>query len=167
MTPAPPASFGLGRPGDNNASAESSVPIDSSTPWMAASDGNLSLLQSSLSTLNLPFTAADDNGYTLLHAASSYCQIATMRFLLEKQVPVNAVDNDGDSALHHAEHVDAAKVLIENGADINLKNAAEKTPLQAKQEDLEEQMEEDDEDDEIATLRELIEYLSSLSTATR
>ena len=156
------ASFGLGRTSSEDPS--SAAEMDASTPWMAASDGNLSLLQNSLSTMNLEVTAADDYGYTLLHAASAYGQTHVMEWLLAQDVPVNAVDCDGDTPLHHAEDVNAAIVLIEKGkADPTIVNASGKTPLQVKHDDLEELMEEEDDTEEADKLRELISYLSSVT----
>lgn len=154
------ASFGLGRTSSEDPSA--AAEMDASIPWIAASDGNLSLLQNSLSTMNLEVTAADENGYTLLHAASAYGQIHVMEWLLAQGVPVDAVDCDGDTPLHHVEDVHAAKVLIEKGkAHPMVVNASGKTPLQVKHGDLEELMEDDDDDTEEADkLRELISYLS-------
>lgn len=112
--------------------------------------------------MNLEVTAADENGYTLLHAASAYGQIHVMEWLLAQGVPVDAVDCDGDTPLHHVEDVHAAKVLIEKGkAHPMVVNASGKTPLQVKHGDLEELMEDDDDDTEEADkLRELISYLS-------
>src|SRR5687767_11694591 len=96
------ASFGLGRSNNNNANSD----IDSSTPWVAASEGNVALLQSSLAALQLPLSVADENGYTLLQAAASYNQMEVLSFLFSNGgVNVDAVDNDGDSVLHHAGNV--------------------------------------------------------------
>ena len=169
--------FGLGKGGggndnDNGASSSGSVTIDSSTPWMAASEGNLSLLQSSITSLQLTFNAADENGYTLLHAAASYNQLDILRFLLlgssNTQVNVNAVDNDGDSALHYSTKVDAAKLLIDIGKiNPSITNSDGKTALQAKQDEINEMMQDDDVDDddeEMDDLKTLVEYLSTLSS---
>jgi ankyrin repeat protein len=159
------ASFGLGRPTQANQAAPQGQ-IDSSTPWMAASEGNLSLLQSSLSSLNLPFTAADENGYTLLHAAASYNQIEILHFLLNNQVNINAADNDGDSALHYAGNAQAAQILVQVGkANPAQVNNQGKTALQAKQEELNEMMKDEDvedDDEDVETLQGVVEYLSSL-----
>lgn len=159
------ALFGLGQP--QGAAPPQNDQVDSSTPWMAASEGNLPLLQSSLSVLYLPVSCADDNGYTLLHAASAYAQVHVMEWLFSQQVNVNAVDNDGDSALHHVEDVKAAKVLIERGhANPMVANSDNKTALQVKLNDLQELVQDEDERDseDASKLRELIEYLSSIET---
>eukprot|EP00521_Asterionellopsis_glacialis_P009086 CAMPEP_0195284784 /NCGR_PEP_ID=MMETSP0707-20130614/2870_1 /TAXON_ID=33640 /ORGANISM="Asterionellopsis glacialis, Strain CCMP134" /LENGTH=161 /DNA_ID=CAMNT_0040344181 /DNA_START=117 /DNA_END=602 /DNA_ORIENTATION=+ len=159
------ASFGMGQ---SQAPSTAANAVEPSTPWMAVSEGNLPLLQSALSVLQLPATAADENGYTLLHAAASYRQLAVMTWLLQtpQSVPVNAVDGDGDTALHHAESLDAIKFLIEQGgADPNVRNAEGKSPLQAKQEELKELMEEDDDDDDVKNLNEIVAYLQGKEQA--
>jgi ankyrin repeat protein len=153
----------LSAPADNQ-------PVDNSTPWIAASDGNLNLLQHALTTLNLTPSASDENGYTLLQAAASYSRAAVMQWLIQTQaVNVNAVDTEGDSALHYADKVDAATYLVQSGIDIALLNAAGKTALQSKQEEIDEMMaDEDTEDDDVdlLNLRALIEYLTSLNGMT-
>jgi hypothetical protein len=159
------ASFGLGSPSSQDPSSVVAE-IDGSTPWMAASDGNLTLLQNSLAVLNIQVTAADENGYTLLHAASAYAQIQVMEWLISQRAPVNAVDSDGDTPLHHVDDINAAKLLIEKGnAHPMIANSSGKTPLQVKLGDLEELIEDDDDDDsdEAAKLRELISYISSVT----
>ena len=166
-------SFGLGR--RTAATIPSAVVVDASTPWLAAADGNLSLLQSSLTQLRLsPAQAADENGYTLLQAAASYSQIAVMEWLVLRQVPnsssavVNAVDRDGDTALHYASTVEAAKFLVQVAhIDASVRNGAGQTALESKQAELDEMMqdEDNDEDDQdFVNLRSLVEYLKSLSS---
>jgi ankyrin repeat protein len=158
------ASFGLGR------AKQAPVPqgqIDSSTPWVAVSEGNIVLLQSSLTLLNLPLTAADENGYTLLHAAASYNQMEILQFLLSQNtVDVHATDNDGDSALHYAGNVPVIELLIQVGkANPAQVNSQGKTALQAKQEELEEMKQDEDvedDDDDLETLKVVVQYLSSL-----
>ena len=74
--PSSPATFGLGQtsspasqsssPGfgaARSAAASNTATVDASTPWVAAADGNLSLLQTSLQTLCLPITVADNNPF--------------------------------------------------------------------------------------------------------
>ena len=84
-------------------------------------------------------------------------------------VNVNAVDTEGDSALHYADKVEAATFLVQSGIDTALLNTAGKTALQSKQEDIDEMMaDEDTEDDDadLLNLRALIEYLTSLNGMT-
>jgi hypothetical protein len=154
---------GFGVP-SSPAAPESSV-IKSSTPWTAASDGNLELLQESLVKLNLqPLAVVDENGYTLLHAAAAYNQIHILEWLLttcNESVDPNVQDSDGDTPLHHVENIEAAKFLIDRlMADPNILNKDSLTPLQVRQEELQEQMEDDEEDE---ALKELVEYLKTVT----
>jgi ankyrin repeat protein len=161
------ASFGLGKATTANAPIIEQDNMDASTPWMAASEGNLALLQSSLQQLNFPLTAADENGYTLLHAAASYNHLGMVQFLISNGADIHAVDKDGDSVLHYAGNIASAKMLVEVGqANLARTNAQGKTALQAKQEELveimhDEDMDEDDED--VDLLKDVVEYLASLS----
>jgi len=166
-------SFGLGNSSSSPGVAASTA-IDASTPYMAASDGNLSLLQSSLTSLKLPITARDENGYTLLQAAASYNRLDVLQWLLSSCSPpadgihlLNAVDNDGDSALHYAATSQVAQFLITSGIDHTLRNQKGQTALESKQEELkelqdDEEYEEDDE--EAVALRDLIAYLSTVTS---
>jgi ankyrin repeat protein len=125
-------------------------------------------LQHALTTLNLPPSeASDENGYTLLQAASSYSRAAVMQWLVQTvAVDVNAVDTEGDTALHYADKVEAATFLLQSGIDVTILNVAGKTALQSKQDDMDEMMaDEDIEDDDVdlLNLRALIEYLTSLN----
>ena len=134
---------------------------------MAAAEGNLALLQSSLQTLNLPLSTADENGYTLVHAAASYGKIDILQHLLASgQVNVHAADQDGDTSLHYAGTVDACRLLIEVGkANPQQVNAAGKTALQAKQEELNEMMEDEDvedDDEDLEILKGVVAYLSAI-----
>jgi ankyrin repeat protein len=175
------AAFGLGR--TLAPAAASQQPVDNSTPWVAASEGNVPLLQHALTTLQLTAQCADEHGYTLLQAAASYSQVAVMQWLLSPQaaahhaagnaagssVDVNAVDNEGDSALHYADKVVAAKFLVETaGMDTSITNAMGKTAILAKQDELNEMMQDEDmedDDEDLIHLRALTEYLNSLNAA--
>jgi ankyrin repeat protein len=163
--------FGMGQQ-QPASSTNNESSIDSSTPWMAASEGNLPLLQESLTKLQLPITAADENGYTLLQAASSYGQIQLIQWLLSNMpqplTDLNAVDQEGDSALHYASTDEACRVLVTANIDTTIKNISGKTALEAKQEELQELMDDEDFDDEdldAAALRACIQYLSSQGQA--
>lgn len=157
-------SFGLGR-----TPSTEEVPIDASTPWLAASDGNLPLLQSALTQLHVtPATAVDENGYTLLQAAASYGRIPIMEWLVKQQhVNVNAVDGEGDSALHYAATVPAAQFLIHVAKiQVHLRNQAGKTALESKREELAEMMQDednDDDDDDFVNLKAVVDYLNGNS----
>ena len=169
-------SFGLGQQPPSSAGlAVHQQSVDASTPWVAAADGNLPLLQHALHQLNLPVTATDENGYTLLQAAASYSQIPIVTWILE-QAPnsseqrnnlINAVDHDGDSALHYASSAHVARFLLEQaGIDTELVNASGYTALQAKTTELEELLQDEDFDDDdvdVVHLKEVIAYLQSVS----
>jgi ankyrin repeat protein len=167
------ASFGLGSTKNNSASASHPThqqqSVDPSTPFLAASEGNLALMQYSLQMLQQPLTVQDENRYTLLHAAASYGQIEVIRFLIQQKLDpafTNAVDHDGDTALHYAANVETAKLLVQDGK-INTQhcNADGKTALQAKQEELDELLQDNDQDmddEEVEILKQLLQYLSTL-----
>lgn len=138
--------------------------VDSSTPWMAAAEGNLPLLKSSLLALGLAATAQDETGYALVHAAVSYSQMNVLQWLVDNGANVHAVDNEGDTVLHYSGDAATASYLIQAlEVDSMLTNVAGKTALQVKEEELEEIMDdEDDEDDDVEVLKQLVEYLKSL-----
>lgn len=158
------------------ASDEESV-IDQYTPYIAASEGDLSLLKRALDTLCLPISLKDDNGLTLVHSAASYNQLNVLEWLLceedhAQQIDVNAGDTDGDTPLHHCDTADAARYLVEVGkADYTIKNDSGLTALEVKEQELQEYLEEiewddddemDDDDSQLGSLRELVNYLRSL-----
>lgn len=138
--------------------------IDASTPWVAAGDGDLQLLQTSIKQLGLSPSSCDENGFSFLHAACGYCRVGVIQWLLSNNVNVNIRDADGDTALHHCDDAISAKLLMEGGADHQLTNDEGKNPLQVKEEEFHEgdiENESDDEDRE--KLKELVTYLKSLS----
>lgn len=143
-----------------------SAQIDESTPWVAAGDGDLALLQTSITQLGLSPNAADSNGFTFLHAACGYGRVEVIQWLLGLNkdtvvIDVNAKDGDGDTPLHHCDDVESAKMLIEAGADRTIQNDDGKTALEVKEEEMKEGDEEDDSDDEDrAKLKDLVAYLN-------
>lgn len=163
-------SFGLQNPSTAAAAAATEEPVEPGTPWIAAADGKLALLQASLEQLQLPLSVADENGYTLLQAAASYGQLPVLQWILSQTTCtaslVNAVDQEGDSALHYAGTVEAAKVLVQVGnINVALANGQGKTALQAKLEELQQLMDDEDEDsdsEDTENLKKQIEYLSDL-----
>jgi ankyrin repeat protein len=158
-------SFGLGDTSAVAALAAQTV-VDSSTPWMAASEGNLPLLRLSLDKLGLAAAAQDESGYALIHAAASYNQISILEWLLSQGANAHVVDEEGDGSLHYSGTAETAKFLVTQGhVDPNVANVEGKTALQAKQEELDEMMQEEDiedDDDDLEALKALVEYLRSL-----
>jgi ankyrin repeat protein len=142
--------------------------VDTATIFSAASEGNLALLQSSMTLLDFPITTADENGYTLLHAASSYNQLGILQFILNNldtnnincTTYINAGDSDGDSA-------DAAIFLVEHYRINTTKvNSQGKTALQTKEAELDEMKNEEDieeDDEEIEVTKKLISYLQQIN----
>jgi ankyrin repeat protein len=78
---------------------------------------------------------ADQNGATPLHVAA-YCADTTevIKLILEKkEVVINRLDNDGQTALHYAvrgKRVDNVRYLLENGADRTIRDQNGLTPYQ-------------------------------------
>ena len=179
-------SFGMNKSSDSGGTFPSNtgVAIDSSTPWTAAAEGNLALLQESLMQLQYPVSAADETqGYTLLQAAASYNQFHILQWLWEQlqmlnqsedggisAIPPggwqNAVDFDGDSALHYAGSVESMKFLLDVAQiDVHIQNSAGMTALDAKRSEMNEMEQDEDEFDEndleYRHLKEMVQYLES------
>ena len=74
-------------------------------------------------------SASDAHGYSLVHAAVSYSQLAVLRELIQTyKVDVNMLDEDGETPLFVAETSDVARCLVEElGADYGIRNAEGKT----------------------------------------
>ena len=88
-----------------------------------------------------------------------------MRWLIANGANVNVGDTDGDTPLHHAEHVDAAQFLISSGANPAAMNSESKTPLALKLEDVipDNHEDYDSDDEEQNELKRLVSYLTSVS----
>jgi len=149
--------------GGASTSSEVLTSIEASTPWMAASDGKLELLEKSIEALDILPSTTDENGYSLVHAAAAYNRTSILEWLLQRNVDANTQDNDGDTPLHHVEQVEAAKFLVERmNVNPNLVNTNSKTALQLKMEELQEQIDDENEDED-EDLKTLVEYLKILS----
>ncbi|CAB4396890.1 ankyrin [Rhizophagus irregularis] len=72
----------------------------------------------------------DSNGYTPLAAAASYNHFDLIEFLISEGADVNIRDNDNDTPLYVAENVEVARKLLSHGADPFVKNSEGKTPAQ-------------------------------------
>jgi len=78
---------------------------------------------------------ANVRGWTILHVAASLGNSGMVRLALQQNVPVNAVDVSGRSALHYTmaqDFDDISNLLIRHGADADLKDARGWTPAQLK-----------------------------------
>ena len=75
----------------------------------------------------------DNKGYTCLIRASEHGRTETVRYLVNlPQVDLRHKDNESYTALHcaaGAQHADVVKVLIDAGADIEIKNELGRPPL--------------------------------------
>lgn len=67
---------------------------------------------------------------TLAMFASRHGRLDVLRHVIELNADLTARDSRGATALHHAsEHLEAAKILVEAGVDINSQDMEERTPL--------------------------------------
>lgn len=94
-------------------------------------DRPTSVLQSLAQHPNLA-PQQDGNGYSLLHAASSYAQLEVLRTLVQiYNVDVNLRDEDGQNALFVAETVEVARCLVEElGVDVDAKDDEGSTAIE-------------------------------------
>jgi ankyrin repeat protein len=89
--------------------------------WIAAGEGHTDQVIEHLSDVGPDIQ--DDYGYTPLHAAASYGQDEIVRLLIsDYKASVNIQDEQGDTALHLVEEVSTCKLLIELGADPQIRN---------------------------------------------
>ncbi|KAL8708290.1 MAG: hypothetical protein Q9225_007621 [Loekoesia sp. 1 TL-2023] len=79
-------------------------------------------------------TAQNDTGETVLHTCIHYKPHDDMVFfLVERGIPPNIMDTQGNTALHAAAgrgYGSIIEILIDHGADVNIKNQKGWTPLQ-------------------------------------
>ena len=69
----------------------------------------------------------DSNGYTPLAAAVSYNHIDLVEFLISEGADVNIRDTENDTPLYVAENVKVAQKLLYHGADPFVRNSEGKT----------------------------------------
>jgi ankyrin repeat protein len=98
-------------------------------------------------------SARDAHGYSLVHAAASYNQLAVLRDLVQKyNANVNITDEDGETPLFATEKTEVAKCLVEElGADTTIQNQEGQTA-------------EDKIGEEEGETHEVYQYLKSLRT---
>ncbi|KAJ2504021.1 hypothetical protein GGI11_007515 [Coemansia sp. RSA 2049] len=97
--------------------------------WIAASDGDLARVKEIVGGDRTQVNAKDENGYTPLHAASSWKHADLLRYLITSGGDVNIVDSDGDTPLHICEDVECAQILLDHGADPGAENHEGLTPV--------------------------------------
>ncbi|CAH1264210.1 ANKRD49 [Branchiostoma lanceolatum] len=77
-------------------------------------------------------TAADSDGYILLHKAAYLGDMTLVKEILERGADIKAKTHDGWQPLHSAcrwNHVDVASLLLQAGADVNATSSGGNTPL--------------------------------------
>lgn len=97
---------------------------DDEQAWFeAAVAGDLEGLQRLL-IQGVNINATDATSSTALHYATKYAHLDSMRFLIENGADLNAVDERLSTPLHLTEkNIEAIRILLEAGADPNLKDA--------------------------------------------
>lgn len=104
--------------------------------WVAAADNQIEVVKKYLESGNYTSDSRDPNGYTPIHAASSYGHIELLKFLISEGGDINIQDNEGDTPLHHVEDMETARVMVEElGADYKVKNCEGQTPWEYIDED--------------------------------
>lgn len=71
----------------------------------------------------------DKKGNSLLHVSVKNDYIDIVYILLYEGVPVNILDDEGNTALHFVKSKDCAELLLRNGANPNIQNNKGDTPL--------------------------------------
>lgn len=98
--------------------------------WVAASDGDLELVVELLKTQSA--NVKDSNGYSPLHASSSYGHVELIKVLITQYgADPNIIDNDGDTPLHVVQDIDTCKLLLSLGAKVDLRNNEGKLPIES------------------------------------
>jgi ankyrin repeat protein len=81
---------------------------------------------------------ADNEGLTFLHHCAAGKQVEPLRKIMEdaekrgKQLPIDAKDSSGWTALHYAADkgtIEIANLLLDEGSNVNAKDEAKRTPL--------------------------------------
>ena len=91
--------------------------------WVAAAENDFQTVLSHLDSGAFSPNSKDPNGYTPIHAATSYGHTELLKLLIERGGNVNIKDFEGDTPLHHVEDLATAKILVEEFmADYKLKN---------------------------------------------
>lgn len=103
--------------------------------FLAASDNDASSVLQFLDS-GIDVNQLDSNGYSTMHAASSYNHLDLLETLVSHGGNVNLSDHDGDTPLFVAETREMCALLLKLGADLNHRNHAGLTVLEhAREED--------------------------------
>lgn len=103
--------------------------------YLAASDNDVASVTQFLDS-GVDVNGLDENGYSTLHAASSYNHFELLKFLVSRGGNVNLMDNEGDTPIYVAETKEMCALLLELGADLGHRNHEGKTVLEyAREED--------------------------------
>jgi len=107
-------------------------------PWYQVhtlcSKGTLDDLKSAVAKKEVDIYLKNPNGGSTLLQAATYGNVEIMRYLIEQGIDINGASNGGNTALHAAACMgfyDAAKLLLEKGADRSLTNRETKTAGQS------------------------------------
>ena len=103
-------------------------PIGTTSLHIAARDGGPDDVRKAIDD-SADVNARIDGGWTPLHYAAAHGRGNNVAILLEYNVAINAkTGRHGWTALHLAKFAGMAELLIENGANPNVKDAAGRTP---------------------------------------
>ena len=100
--------------------------------YRAIDNGHMPVIKTMLKYDNVNPRCLDDDGRSLLHAASASGQLEIIQLLKEKGLDLNAQDNYGLTPLHGASRhgkPEVAKVILELGGDPAIKDDFGRTPL--------------------------------------
>lgn len=100
--------------------------------YRAIENGCISVIKTMLKYDNVNLQCLDEDGRSLLHAASGSGQLEIVRLLKEKDLDPNAQNKQGLTPLHAASRngkLEVIKVLLELGADPDIKDDFGRTPF--------------------------------------
>eukprot|EP00741_Cyanophora_paradoxa_P021259 tig00021348_g20519.t1 len=100
--------------------------------FIAVKDGNVSETKKLVQAMNVDVQAADWDERQVIHMAAVCANMEILEYLLERGASPNAQDKWGTTPLHEAcgnHHEAVALRLLAAGADLSLKNADGRTPL--------------------------------------
>jgi len=98
----------------------------------ACIEGDIKLLDSLIKEGADLIEMTEDYDLTPIYIACFHGQEKVLKTLIAKGVDINYLDEDGEAAIHRFSkegNIEAIKLLIRNGADINIENIVGATPL--------------------------------------